>query len=732
MTASLGTSHTPTASATRAGSVASEAISRVLLIHDDPMWLMHTGRELRERGFLVTECTRPYEVGDLIDQSHPDAVVIDAAVREPAAYVVCQQIRQHPGGDELPVLLLASDASSESHRLAQDAGVTDFSVGETDAAMLVHRLRQMLWVSRLERTLGAGGQPMHPRSPARSGRFVWRTDSGEVRGTEDLFGLVDRRVPDGVADAGWLLDILSKRERRRLMVSMQRLLRGGQVGRLEIEIRTHSSGQRRVRIEVQQVIALNAQSFEVTGHVYDVSPTSNADARVYRLTHYDTLTGLPNRAWFVAQLKVGPRRGAQGLGLALLDIDRYHEVLEAFGQDACDRLIVEVAQRLRRLSRSALPQWGQGASRARIAAVAYLGGDEFGLILEHLAEPDESLEVCRNVLNVLSESIRLGERELFLNASIGVHAADPAQDDPIGWLGRAELARRAAAALSTERVLRFDPSMSETATDRLMMERDLHYAMERGELSMQMQPKFAASTRTLIGFEALMRWSHRGQMQSPARFIPIAERNGLIVPMGEWAIDQACAMIGALARAGRSDCRVSVNLSAQQLSDGRLPELIEAALARHGVPAERLEVELTESGLMHDPELALAVLRAIRALGVGLAIDDFGTGYSSLAYLTRLPLTTLKIDRSFVQDAHLSERSRAVASAIVGLAVNLRLEVIAEGVETEAQRDALIALGCDHQQGYLFGRAMPMDDAIQFARSVHSATRPAQERIVQA
>jgi EAL domain-containing protein (putative c-di-GMP-specific phosphodiesterase class I) len=274
--------------------------------------------------------------------------------------------------------------------------------------------------------------------------------------------------------------------------------------------------------------------------------------------------------------------------------------------------------------------------------------------------------------------------------------------------------------------------MSETATDRLMMERDLHYAMERGELSMQMQPKFAASTRTLIGLEALMRWSHRGQMQSPARFIPIAERNGLIVPMGEWAIDQACAMIGALARAGRSDCRVSVNLSAQQLSDGRLPELIEAALARHGVPAERLEVELTESGLMHDPELALAVLRAIRALGVGLAIDDFGTGYSSLAYLTRLPLTTLKIDRSFVQDAHLSERSRAVASAIVGLAVNLRLEVIAEGVETEAQRDALIALGCDHQQGYLFGRAMPMDDAIQFARSVHSATRPAQERIVQA
>jgi hypothetical protein len=213
-----------------------------------------------------------------------------------------------------------------------------------------------------------------------------------------------------------------------------------------------------------------------------------------------------------------------------------------------------------------------------------------------------------------------------------------------------------------------------------------------------------------------MRWLRHGVQQSPARFIPLAEETGLIVPLGEWAIEQACVALAGLSRIGATHTTVAVNLSARQLRGARLAQRVADALARHSVEAHRLEVELTESGLMQDPEQAVLDLEQIRALGVGLAVDDFGTGYSSLAYLTRLPLTTLKIDRSFIRDVHASERSRAVAGAVVGLGARLHLQVVAEGVELPAQRDELLRLGCNIHQGYLYGKAVPLEEALAWVR----------------
>jgi len=228
-----------------------------------------------------------------------------------------------------------------------------------------------------------------------------------------------------------------------------------------------------------------------------------------------------------------------------------------------------------------------------------------------------------------------------------------------------------------------------------------------------LQPKVDGRTGRTLGFEALMRWTRHGVQQSPARFIPLAEETGLILPLGEWAIDQACEALARLTEAGLTQSTVAVNLSARQLRGSRLAQVVGQALARHAVAPHRLEVELTESGLMQDPEQAVRDLHAIRALGVGLAVDDFGTGYSSLAYLTRLPLTTLKIDRSFIRDVHTSDRSRAVAAAVVGLGANLNLQVIAEGVEFQAQREELLRLGCQIHQGFLYGKAVPMEEAVR-------------------
>ena len=446
----------------------------------------------------------------------------------------------------------------------------------------------------------------------------------------------------------------------------------------------------------------------------EVAPASAGHAAtIHRLTHYDALTGLPNRTWLLDRLGRARSCVDEGLpGVAVLDIDRFDHVGEALGRSASEHLLVEVARRLRRLAAGGAPL---ADGRGRIEAVVNLRGPEFALLLDGLRDAVAALAIAREAVAALHEPFRVDARELFLRASVGVHAAGPSGDDASQQLARAELALRAAVASGGNCALAFDPSMAEPGFDRLGMERDLHYALARGEMSMHYQPQVDVSDGRIVGFEALMRWEHGGRMQPAAKFIPLAEETGLIVPLGEWAIGIACEALAALHARGLPECVLSVNLSCQQLRTGRLPGVIAAALAAHRLPAERLEVELTESGMMADPEVAVAQLKAVRALGAGLAVDDFGTGYSSLAYLTRLPLTTLKIDRSFVQDVHASERSRAVARTIVALGANLQLRVVAEGVETPAQRDALRSLGCDLQQGYLFGRAVPLAEALALA-----------------
>lgn len=722
---------------------AHDALPRVLIVHGDPDWLLRVSQALRTTGLLVTGLNQPEEALDLLDEVRPDCIVVDGALPGAAGQSLCRKVREHPRHGSVPILMLAPQVDAQALADAHRCAASDLCRRHVDASVLAHRIRQILWVRTLERSLDAA-DPAVVRGGTPAGRFEWFSQRSEVRGNEEFFRLLDQHHTDlsSPVDQATLLDHLSASDRRRLKIRLARLLAGGPSFRPEVEVRTRSSGSRRIRIEIHQVHSTTQGERIVSGQVQDVTPAAGSAAQLYRLTHYDALTGLPNRTWLIELLRSGPRPGAKGLGLAILDIDRFSEVTEAYGQQAADRLIVEVAQRLRRIARADRPQApGLGAgldataaeglahtlpvearprsepsqvlsSDGRIAAVAYLGGNEFALILEDVPGTDEALSIGRNALTVLSEPFRLDDRELFLRISMGVHVGDPTREDAVGWIGRAELARRAAGADGGNQVRSFEAGQSDQLTDRLVMERDLHYALARNELAMYLQPKVDGRTGRIIGFEALMRWVRHGIHQSPARFIPLAEETGLIVPLGEWAIDQACAALARLSLIGETDSSVAVNLSARQLRGERLARVVADALSRHAVAAHRLEVELTESGLMQDPEQAVRDLQQIRELGVGLAVDDFGTGYSSLAYLTRLPLTTLKIDRSFIRDVHVSDRSRAVAGAVVGLGANLQLQVVAEGVELQEQRNELLRLGCSIHQGYLYGKALPLMDAL--------------------
>ncbi len=411
--------------------------------------------------------------------------------------------------------------------------------------------------------------------------------------------------------------------------------------------------------------------------------------------HHDALTGLPNRQLFqdrLHQALAQAGRQQRPLAVVYLDVDRFKHINDTLGHSTGDALLRQAAARL------------QACVRAS-DTVARLGGDEFTLLLTDLAEPADAMRVARKVIEAMHEPLVVGERELFVTVSLGISLFPDDAESAESLMVNADVAMYRAKELGRDNVQWFDADMNLLARERMELEGHLRHALQAGELSLAYQPQCDAAG-AVIGFEALMRWQHPtlGAIP-PARFIPLAEDSGLIVPMGEWALLQACAQAAEWRRRGHAGLRMSVNVSAAQFKRPDWVATVRRALADTGLAPEALELEITESLLLQSGKTTSANLFELRRLGVGIAIDDFGTGYSSLSYLHRLPITTLKIDQSFVREIGIApadgHEDAPIIRTIIALAHNLGLSVIAEGVETPAQRDLLVALGCEGLQGYL-------------------------------
>jgi predicted signal transduction protein with EAL and GGDEF domain len=341
------------------------------------------------------------------------------------------------------------------------------------------------------------------------------------------------------------------------------------------------------------------------------------------------------------------------------------------------------------------------------------GGDEFVVVLSDLGREDEAALVAEKILGALAAPLYLQGRELFISASVGVAIYPRDGQDTETLIKAADTALFRAKDQGRNTYCFFTAEMNANVLARLELERDLRHALERNELVLHYQPQYSLADGRIIGAEALVRWRHpeRG-LVSPAKFIPIAEETGLIEEIGAWVLHTACTQMQSWRNAGSDVPRVAINLSARQFHRRQLAEQVASILGQTGLPPDYLELELTESMLMHDAESAADILGDLKRLGVSLAVDDFGTGYSSLAYLKRFPIDRLKIDRSFVCSLPEDQEDAALVRAIVSLAGSLALEVIAEGVETVEQRDFLRARGCDLAQGYLFAAPMAAEDLI--------------------
>jgi len=459
----------------------------------------------------------------------------------------------------------------------------------------------------------------------------------------------------------------------------------------------------------------------VTHHIasaIDVTDMKQAQAHILHLAHHDTLTQLPNRVQLqerlVAAMAQAGRDGGE-LAMLFIDMDRFKNINDTLGHQVGDGLLVEVGQRLRQLVRVT-------------DIVARLGGDEFVLVLTNVGSSGAAAAtaVAGKLIQELGRPYRVGGHELHSTPSIGIGIFPRDGTDTDTLMRNADTAMYGAKAAGRNTFQFFAPAMNLASQERLALEVGLRGAIERGELLLHYQPQVDLASGRVVGLEALVRWQHpeRGAIP-PLKFIPIAEDTGQIETIGAWVLEQALAQVGRWRRDGHADLRVAVNLSAQQLRGDTFTPFVAQALLRHGLPGQALELEITESVAMQDPARTAALLRELRGYGVALAIDDFGTGYSSLAYLKQLPLSCLKLDRSFVMDIEKDPNDAAICTATIQMAHSLGLAVVAEGVETAAQLAFLRGLGCDMVQGYHISRPMPSEDCSRFLQDAARPARPA-------
>jgi diguanylate cyclase (GGDEF)-like protein/PAS domain S-box-containing protein len=503
--------------------------------------------------------------------------------------------------------------------------------------------------------------------------------------------------------ASSILDLSHPDDRDLCRESMARLLSGHTAScQLEQRFVHHEGLPVWVSVSASLVRDVNGQPLYLVCQIEDIAERrASGEALAHQAIH-DPLTGLPNRLHFVERLGRELARAEQRherIAVLFLDLDRFKVVNDSLGHSAGDRLLVAVADRL-------------SSAVGPTDIVGRFGGDEFTILCHDVTSEETAELFAERLAQAVAQPVALMEGEVFVTASIGIALSGGAADSPETLLRNADAAMYAAKDNGRDRSELFDARTHHRAVDDLRTGNALHRAIERGEMRVYYQPMISFDRGLLVGFEALIRWEHpeRG-LVPPMEFVPLAEETGLIVPLGAWALEEACrqAVRWHEANPDAPQLSMSVNLSPRQLAEPALPNEVARVLHDTGIQPSALWLEITESTLMRDAESALSALGALRALGLHLAVDDFGSGYSSLSYLERLPVESLKIDRSFIEGVGLRKDSTAIVNAIVSLARALHLMTVAEGIETTRHLQLLRGMGCDTGQGFLFGPARPAE-----------------------
>lgn len=693
----------------------------VLIVHDDPVERLLAGEALAQAGFVVQEAEDGVEALRLCGRSLPDLVLVDEGIPEMDGFETCVELRNLPGGTQVPIVLLTGVEDIEAIQRAYDVKATDFVSKPFDHLVLSHRLRYILRANRAFRQLQKSEADLaNAQRLAGLGNWEWRIAKNEFNASDEVFRIVGRSR-ESVTSFTAFLECVHPDDRDLVRRSFDAMLYEGKPHDLDYRVLLSDDSCSFVHGQAE-LMPDGTGSISMRGTIQDISELKRAERRIEFLAYYDSLTGLPNRLLFSDRLNqalVSSRHEELMLALMFFDLDSFKRVNDTLGHGAGDELLKEVGRRLRGTLR-------QADSISRVStddhlgmSLARLGGDEFTVMLPGIKDVDESVAVARRLLAELAKPFHLDGYEMQVTASVGIAVYPTDGENAEDLLKHADTAMYYAKNQGKNNFQFFTEAMNTRAIERLTLESGLRRALEREEFVVYYQPKYDVSGQNVVGVEALVRWLHPDKgLLAPESFLSVASEVGIVEAIDEWVLRTACDQASAWQRAGFPEVRVAVNLSGTMFWHRNVTGVVSTVLEDTGLPPACLEIELTEGIVMKKAEKSIDMLQELKALGCRLLIDDFGTGYSSLSHLRDLPIDALKIDRSFVRDVPADKSAATITRAIIALARSLDLSVVAEGVENQIQATFLREHDCDELQGHLFSR--PLVD--------HAMTRLLRER----
>ncbi len=679
--------------------------SRLLIVDDNELNRDMLARRLARKGYEIVLAASAQQLPQRVKEEAIDLVLLDIEMPEISGLEALKTLRETYSPIELPIIMVTAKDQSDDVVRALNLGANDYVTKPIDFAVALARI---------------GTQLSHKR--AQEG----------LRESEERYALAARGANDGLWDWNVQANAVYFSPRWKSMLGYEESEIGDNPN--EWFDRIHDADRERVNEEVAAHQKGLVPQFESEHRVLHKDGTfrwmlcrglavHNGSGKTLRMVGWQTditegkvsdpLTGLPNRLLFTDRLgrliKHAKRRKDYWFAVLFLDLDGFKMINDSLGHLVGDQLLVGVASRLEKCLRATdtVARLGEGF------IVARMGGDEFTVLLDDLKDPGDAKQAAERLMKSVTSPFMLGGREVFTSMSIGIALSNPSYEQAEDILRDADTAMYRAKSRGKARYEIFDADMRASVVARLQLEMDLRRALEHGEFHNVYQPIVSLAAGQIVGFEALLRWQHptRGQL-GPEEFIAVAEETGLIRDLGWWNLREACRQMSEW-RAGYnaySQLTMSVNLSPKQFLQANLVEDIGSLMRELKLPPQALKLELTESTVMGDPSAAVEMLQQIKSLGISLAIDDFGTGYSSLSYLHRFPLDTLKIDRSFISSIGNGEDTE-IARTILPMALNLHLDVVAEGIETIEQLVLLKKLQCKYGQGYYFSKPLSAEEA---------------------
>ncbi|WP_083938471.1 two-component system response regulator [Psychromonas ossibalaenae] len=675
----------------------------ILVVDDDEMTRLLIRQSLSESLYNIIEAENGSQGLSLFYEQSPDIVLLDVQLPELNGFEVCRRIRESLQGKDVPVVMITGSDDTASIDKAYQLGATDFIVKPINWSLIEHHIRYILRASYYLESLKKSEKRLeHAQHIARLGHW-------ELDGTDGCL-LLSRQIAEMCSLPGtlfghgldYLIALIHPADRLFARNIFIKALSNGKAFSLDIRLKLANQSLLYVQLQGRRLESRNSASPVLSGVIQDVTELKRSQHRLVHIAHHDALTDLPNRILFHQQLERAMERAKRRdrkVALLFIDLDRFKNINDSLGHEIGDCLLREVAARFRREIRN-------------YDMVARLGGDEFAIILDAVENVQEALHFIQRIVALFEQPFYLNNKMLYVEASIGISLYPDNASSGEELLRNADMAMYQAKRAELHHFSFYSADLTESTIRRWSLENGLRKALENNDFYLLYQPKVEPGSGHIVGVEALIRWD-RGDKPVilPSEFIPVAEETGLLIPLGRWVIQQAVSQLRSWQKTLCAELTIAVNVSGRQLYSDQFTDYVCSVLEKEGVSASLLEIEITEDHLVpkkRDGDCQ-ETLRKLSELGIKMSIDDFGTGYSSLSQLKNLPISTLKIDKSFVDHIPDDEQDVAIVKSILSLAKNLGLEVVAEGVENAQQLACLHGYGCDLIQGYFYSKPVPVD-----------------------